>query len=167
MGSEIVNRVDKSGLITLDLGEFMPPGKRVGLDLVDWLDDGLIIKEVSFKKKLNTFKAKDLENAFVAVFCSKNAIIPIWAYLLIQTKLHGIARQVFFSDIHNMNLLLFQQKLNTLNMDQYKNKRVFLKVCSGNKIPIGAFALVSNKLVGSVKSLFYGEPCSSVPLIKN
>ena len=167
MDNEFVNKVDKAGLITLDLNDFIVPGKRVGLDLVDWLDDGLIIKEASFKKKLDEFNWESMENSFVAVFCSKNVIIPIWAYLLIQTKLHGIARQVFFSDIHTMNLLLFQQKLNTLNIKHYENKRVFLKVCSGNKIPIGAFALVSNKLVGSVKSLFYGEPCSSVPLIKN
>jgi len=167
MDNKIVNMVDRAGLITLDLNDFVVPGERVGLDLVDWLDDELIIKESSFKKKLETFHWKRMENSFVAVFCSKNVIIPIWAYLLIQTKLHTIARQVFFSDIHTMNLLLFQQKLNTLNVDQYKNKRVFLKVCSGNKIPVGAFALFANKLIPAVKSLFYGEPCSSVPLIKN
>tara|TARA_Y100000588_G_C13721983_1_gene697700 strand:- start:118 stop:621 length:504 start_codon:yes stop_codon:yes gene_type:complete len=167
MSGDIVNRVDKAGLIILDLNDFVVPGKRIGLDLADWLDDGLIIKESSFKKRLDSFISSGFENSFVAVFCSKNAIIPIWAYLLIQTKLHGIARQVFFSDIHTMNLLLFQQKLNTLNINQYKNKRVFLKVCSETKIPVGAFALVANKLINSVKSLFYGEPCSNFPLIKN
>jgi hypothetical protein len=167
MDNEIVNKIDKAGLITLDLNDFMVPGKRVGLDLVDWLDDGLIIKEASFKKKLDEFNWESMENSFVAVFCSKNVIIPIWAYLLIQTKLYTIARQVFFSDIHTMDLLLFQQKVNTLNVDQYKNKRVFLKVCSGNEIPVGAFALLTSRLITTVKSLFYGEPCSSVPLVKN
>ena len=167
MGAEIINKVDKAGLITLDLNDFVVPGERVGLDLANWLDDGLIIKEASFKKRLDAFNWKSMESAFVAVFCSKNAIIPTWAYLLIQTKLHAIARQIFFSDIHTMNLLLFQQKVNTLSVEQYKNKRVFLKVCSSNKIPVGAFALFANRLIPSVKSLFYGEPCSSVPLIKN
>ena len=96
MDKEIVNKVDKAGLITLDLNDFIVPGKRVGLDLVDWLDDGLIIKEASFKKRIDEFNWENMENSFVAVFCSKNVIIPIWAYLLIQTKLYTIARQVFF-----------------------------------------------------------------------
>ena len=164
---EIVNRVEDAGLITLDLQDFVVPGKRSELDLAEWLDDGMIIKEVSFKKKLKDFNWEELAGSFVAVFCSKDVIIPPWAYLLVQTKLRDVARQVFFSDIHTMNLLLFQQTLNGLNIKQYENKRVFLKVCVGNKIPIGAFALFADKLFPHVKSLFYGEPCSSVPLIKN
>ena len=164
---EIVNKVENAGLITLDLQDFIVPGNRSELDLAEWLDDGMIIKEVSFKKKLEDFNWEELAGSFVAVFCSKDVIIPPWAYLLVQTKLRDVARQVFFSDIHTMNLLLFQQKLNALNIKQYENKRVFLKVCGGNKIPIGAFALFADKLFPHVKSLFYGEPCSSVPLIKN
>tara|TARA_B100001250_G_scaffold326922_1_gene291028 strand:- start:5568 stop:6074 length:507 start_codon:yes stop_codon:yes gene_type:complete len=167
VAGEIINKVDSAGLITLDLQDFIMPGGRIGLDLVGWLDDGLIVKEVSFKKRLVEFDWQELAGSFVAVFCSKDVIIPPWAYLLVQTKLRGIARQVFFSDIHTMNLLLFQQKLNTLNIKQYENKRVFLKVCVGNKIPLGAFALFAEKLFPHVKSLFYGEPCSSIPLIKN
>tara|TARA_Y100001968_G_scaffold298572_1_gene308545 strand:+ start:192 stop:698 length:507 start_codon:yes stop_codon:yes gene_type:complete len=167
VAGEIVNKVESAGLITLDLQDFIIPGNRLGLDLADWLDGGLIVKEVSFKKKLVEFDWEELAGSFVAVFCSKDVIIPPWAYLLVQTKLRGIARQVFFSDIHTMNLLLFQQKLNTLNIKHYENKRVFLKVCVGNKIPLGAFALFAEKLFPHVKSLFYGEPCSSIPLIKN
>jgi hypothetical protein len=167
VSGEIINKIESAGLITLDLQDFIIPGSRIGLDLASWLDDGLIIKEASFKKRLGEFNWQELADSFVAVFCSKNVIIPPWAYLLVQTKLRGVARQVFFSDIHTMNLLLFQQKLNTLNIKQYENKRVFLKVCVGNQIPLGAFALFAEKLFPHVKSLFYGEPCSSIPLIKN
>jgi len=167
MGGEIINKVDSAGLITLDLSDFIVPGERIGLDLSDWLDDELIVRESSFKDKLAKFNWQAMKNAFVAVFCSKDVVIPPWAYLLIQTKLHGVAKQVFFSDIRAMNLLLFQQQLKTLNLKHYENKRVFLKVCAGNDIPLGAFALFANKLIPSVKSLFYGEPCSSIPLIKN
>ena len=130
---EIVNKVEDAGLITLDLQDFIVPGNRSELDLAEWLDDGMIIKEVSFKKKLEDFNWEELAGSFVAVFCSKDVIIPPWAYLLVQTKLRDVARQVFFSDIHTMNLLLFQQTLNGLNIKQYENKRVFLKVCVGNK----------------------------------
>lgn len=164
---DIINKVENAGLITLDLQDFITPGDRYELDLAEWLDDGLIIKEASFKKKLEEFNWGKLSDYFIAVFCSKDVIIPPWAYLLVQTKLRGVAKQVFFSDIHTMNLLLFQQSLNTLNIKKYENKRVFLKVCAGNKIPLGAFALFADKLFPHVKSLFYGEPCSSIPLIKN
>lgn len=167
MNKEIINNVDRAGLITLDLNDFVVRGGRIGLDLADWLDDDLIIKEASFKRKLGEFDWSDMRNVFVAVFCSKDVIIPPWAYLLIQTKLNGVAKQVFFSDIQTMNLLLLQQKLNTLNVKKYENKRVFLKVCGNNNVPLGALALCADKLIPCVKSLFYGEPCSSVPLIKN
>ena len=164
---EIINKIEDAGLVTLDLQDFIKPGRRAELDLAEWLENGLIIKEASFKNKLKSFNWEKLTGCFVAVYCSKDVIIPPWAYLLVQTKLLNVASQVFFSDIHTMNLLLFQQQLNTLDIKNYKNKRVFLKVCVGNKIPIGAFALFAEKLFPHVKSLFYGEPCSSIPLIKN
>ena len=163
----VVNKIAKAGLVTLDLRSFIPEGDRVELDLINWLDNDLIIKESSFKKKLQEFNWASMRNAFVAVFCSKDVVVPPWAYLLIQTKLNGFARQVFFSDIDTMNLLLFQQELNKLDARNFKNKRVFLKACGGRDVPLEAFSMCMHKLMPCVKSLFYGEPCSGVPLIKN
>ncbi len=96
MNTGIVNKVEDAGLITLDLKTLEPRGKRIGLDLANWLDDDLIIRESSFRKKLSEYDFSDAKDAFVALFCTKDAIIPPWSYLLIQTKLYGIAQQVFF-----------------------------------------------------------------------
>ncbi|MBF24996.1 MAG: hypothetical protein CMP49_00540 [Flavobacteriales bacterium] len=167
MNQNIKNKIDEAGLVTLDLKIFEVQGERMCIDLADWLDNEFIIKEASFKEKIEKYNWSKMQDAFVAVFCSKDVIIPPWSYLLIQTKLITIARQVFFSDIHTMNLLLFQKKLDELNLKEYKNKRVFLKVCSGSPVPLGGLSLCVNKLIPCVKSLFYGEPCSSIPLIKN
>ena len=167
MNHGIKNKIDEAGLITLDLTMFEVQGRRISIDLADWLDNDFIIKEASFKQKIKDYNWNDMEDAFVAIFCSKDVIIPPWSYLLMQTKLITIAREVFFSDIHTMNLLLFQKKLNKLNLTKYKNKRVFLKVCSGSAVPLEGLSMCVNKLMPHVKSLFYGEPCSSIPLIKN
>jgi len=166
MGNEIINRVEKAGLITLDVNSFIVPGNRTPLDILGWLDDG-IIRESSFKKKLEAFDYEKKRGAFVAVFCSKDVIIPPWAYLLIQAQLHGVAKQVFFSDIETMNVLLFEKGLSDLNVEKYANKRVFLKICSNPNTPLCAISLCVHRLMPHVKSLFYGEPCSNIPLIKN
>ena len=166
MSGEIINKVEKAGLITLDVNSFILPGKRVGLDIVPWLSDN-IVREQSFKGHLDSFDWEEMRDKFVAVFCSKDVIIPPWAYLLIQTKLHGIAKQVFFSDLETMDVLLFEKSLSNVRFDQYANKRVFLKVCGNVHLPICAISLCVARLMPHVKSLFYGEPCSNIPLIKN
>ena len=96
MNDSIINKVEKAGLITLDLASIVKRGKRVELDLVDWLDNELIIKEASFRQKLKMFKWEDLKNCYVYVVCSKDVIIPPWTFLLIQMNLRNIAKQVFF-----------------------------------------------------------------------
>ena len=167
MTEEIKNKIDDAGLVVLDVLSLVPSGERKELDLAMWLDDGLIIKESSFKTKINSFDWGPLKNCFIAVTCSTEAIVPPWAYLLIQMKLRNIAKQVFFCDLNTMNLLLFKAALNGLEMEKYKDKRVFLKVCGGASVPMVFLSLCANALMAHVKSLFYGEPCSGVPLIKN
>tara|TARA_B100000700_G_scaffold282304_1_gene333733 strand:- start:136 stop:639 length:504 start_codon:yes stop_codon:yes gene_type:complete len=167
MSSEIINRVDQAGLLTLDLSSLALPGKRISIDMVDWLDENMIIREHSFKKRLSSFNWDRMRGCFVAIYSSKDIIVPPWAYLLIQTKLHNIAKQVFFSDLDTMNTLLFRQGLENMDISIYKNKRVFLKICSNKALPLCAISLCAHMLMPHVKSLFYGEPCSGVPLIKN
>ena len=165
--SGIKNKITEAGLITLDIQDFVPNESRKEIDIADLLDDNFIVKEASFKKNLKNYNWKSFQNSFVAVFCSKDVIIPPWSYLLIQMKLSNIAKQVFFCDMKSMEVLIFQQSLSKININKYKNQRVFLKVCSGKKISLTNLSLCAHFLIPHVKSLFYGEPCSGVPLIKN
>jgi len=45
MSEEIINRVSNSNLINIDLEELYPAGKRITLDIKDWLFEGIILKE--------------------------------------------------------------------------------------------------------------------------
>ena len=164
---EIINKIDASGLITVDISDFKSKAPKKIIDLSEWLDEGLIIREASFKNRLKNHKWIDFSDCYVAITCSKDVIIPPWTYPLIQMKLRNIARQVFFTNMETMNLLLFQQYINSVNFEKYKNKRVFLKVCNNESVPLGCLSLCIDAFAPHVKSLFYGEPCSSIPLIKN
>ena len=163
----IRNKVEESGVITLDLINFCNQGSRKSIDLVDWLEDGLIVKEASFKKRLQLLDLNGFKGMFVNIFCSSGAIIPTWAYLLLQTKIQTIAKDVFFGDETSFELYLFQKNIESLNVEKYKNKIVFIKSCKNKLLPVAAFSIISGILLPHVKSLFYGEPCSSIPLIKN
>ena len=165
--TEIVNKVEAAGLVTFDMADLVVAGPRKKIDLAEWLDEGLIIREASFKKRLNEYNWQAYSNCYVAVDCSKDAVIPPWSFPLIQMKLRNIAKQVFFTNLETMEIVLFQQKLNTFNFKQYIKKRVFLKVCNSENMPLGCLSLCIDAFAPHVKSLFYGEPCSSIPLIKN
>tara|TARA_B100001250_G_C19576124_1_gene689820 strand:+ start:13 stop:522 length:510 start_codon:yes stop_codon:yes gene_type:complete len=168
MEGGIRNKVSEAGLVTINLLDYMPKEKKIGIDLKDWLVDGLIIKEVDFKKKLNCFDFSSFKSANVYIYCSKDAIIPVWAFLLLQTKLKSIAKYVFFGNEKELNLILFKNSLEEkLTISSFKNKRVFITGCGDPSLPLGAFSMISHKLIPIVKSLFYGEVCSNVPLIKN
>jgi len=165
--AEIKNKIEDAGLVILDITELHIKGVRKEIDLSVFLNEDLIVIESLFKAKLNSFNWSIYKSCFVALSCSKDAIIPPWSYLLIQVKLLNIAKQVFFCDLNSMEMLLFERSLNSLNTKDFKNKKVFLKVCAGKDFPLGALSLCVSFLSPHVKSLFYGEPCSSVPLIKN
>ena len=152
----IRNKVTESGVLTIDLTDFCNTGPRKSIDLVSWLKNDFIIKEKDFRVQLGLLEVNDFKDCFVNVFCSSSAIIPTWAYMLIQSKIQNVAADVFFG-----------KKLQLINFEKYKNKRVFIKSCKNKNLPIGAFSIICKKLIPHVKSLFYGEPCSSVPLIKN
>ncbi len=168
MSGLIRNKISEAGLITVNLLDYIPKDKKVGIDLKDWLVDDLIIKEFDFKKKLDHFNFSAFEKANVYIYCSKDVIIPVWSFLLLQTKLKTIAKYVFFGNEKEFDLILFKQCFDeNFNLLEFKNKRVFIKGCGDPSLPIGAFSIISHKLMPVVKSLFYGEACSNVPLIKN
>ena len=163
----IRNRVKESGVITIDLMDFCNNESKKSIDLIHWLENGLIIKEASFKNRLKSIDINIFKGALVNVFCSSDAIIPTWAYLLLQTKIQTVAKDVFFGNSSEFELYLFQKNIQSLKLGSYKNKIVFIKSCQNKLLPIAAFSIISGMLLPHVKSLFYGEPCSSVPLIKN
>ena len=164
---EIVNRVAKSSLITIDLEDFYPTGTRTLLDIKDWLCDGLILKEKEFRNTLLKFDWHQFNNHHVALHCSSEAIVPAWAFMLIQTHLHGIAKTVIVGTLETLETVLYTSIIVDLDLSFCKNKPVIVKGCSNKPVPQNAYLLIIEKLQSVAKSIMYGEACSSVPLYKN
>lgn len=163
----IVNRVAKSSLITIDLEDFYPTGTRTLLDIKDWLYEGLILKEKEFRNTLLNFDWQQFKDHHVALHCSSEAIIPAWAFMLIQTHLHGIAKTVIVGSLETLETVLYTSIIDSLDLSYCKDKPVIVKGCSNKPVPQNAYLLIIEKLQQVAKSIMYGEACSSVPLYKN
>lgn len=166
MSDIITNKVAESGLITLDMETFYPREEISSFDLKDHLFMGMILKEKDFRAALQGMDWEQYRDKHVAVFCSADAIIPLWAYMLVTTNLSGLAKRVFAGTTEDMRRQLFIENIASLDASAFEDKRVVVKGCGD--LPIGEFAFVeiTRKLVPVVKSLMYGEPCSTVPVYK-
>ena len=164
--SEIINKVASSGLVTIDLEEIFPEGDRVVLDIKDQLWQGLALKEKDFREWIKTNDWEMFRDKFVAVTCSADAIVPNWAYMLVASKLEGIAKRFFFGGPEMLENILFSELISSLNTEDYRDKRLIIKGCSDRPVPTSAYVELVSKLQPVAKSIMFGEPCSTVPVFK-
>jgi len=164
--SEIVNRVAQSKLVTLDLEEFYPKGTRLQIDIKDWLFEGLILKEKEFRSQISEHNWEQYNDAYVALNCSSDAIVPGWAFMLISTKLQPYAKKVVLGSLEDLETTLFQSVIEDLDISDFRDKPVIIKGCSNKPVPPNAYLWATLKLQPVAKSIMYGEACSSVPLFK-
>ena len=166
MENEIVNRVAKSPIITFNLEDLYQEGNRTGIDISQWLHEGLILMEKKFREDLKAFDWSIYNNSFVYLYCSTDAIIPAWAYMLISTYLNPIARKVVVGSSEDLETILYTEAIAKVDEEDYRNRPVIIKGCSNKPVPKSAYLFIINKLQPVVKSLMFGEACSAVPLYK-
>ena len=166
MANEIINRVANSKLKTIDLEDYYPQGKRVVIDIKNWLYQELILKEKDFRDQLNNYDWSIYENNYVALTCSTDAIIPSWAYMLITTHLSSYAKMVVIGDLAYLEASIFQDIITNFDIEPYKNTPVIIKGCSKKPIPETAYIQLITKLQPVTSSIMFGEACSTVPLFK-
>lgn len=164
--SEIINRVTKSPILTIDLEQYYDAGDRVEFDLKDYLYQELVLKEKDFREALKDLDWDEYTGKFVAVFCSVDAIVPTWAFMLVMTYLEGKAAEVVAGDLEALEQYLFQKSLSSINPQDYIDRPVVVKGCSKLPVPLFAYGEIIKLLKGHAKSIMYGEPCSTVPLYK-
>lgn len=166
MSDEIVNKVAASGLITLDLEEYYPKEEIVVFDLKPHLFMGMILKEKDFRSAMQELDWSAYQGKIVAVTCSAEAIIPMWAYMLIATYLQPVAKDIVFGNEQTVRQQLFIRNIEAIPAGDYQDQRVVVKGCGD--VPIGEFAYleITKKLRPVAKSIMYGEPCSTVPIFK-
>lgn len=166
MQEEIVNRVEKSPLITLELRDFLPnKSDMTFFDMKDCLWQDLALKEKDFRQFIKEHQWEKYSDKNVAVFCSADAIIPNWAYMLIASSLDDYAKQIYFGDLKDLERELMIQSIQRIDCDIYKNAPVVIKGC-GQEIHPSLYLKITEKLKPSVKSLMFGEACSKVPIYK-
>ena len=164
--SEIVNRVAQSKLVTFDLEELYPEGRRVVLDIKDWLYEGFILREKEFRKSLDDHDWTTYQDAYVALTCSTEAIVPGWAFMLVASKLSPYTKKVVVGSLEDLETSLYQNILENLDVSEFKDLPVIIKGCSNKPVPENAYILAMSKIQQVAKSVMYGEACSAVPLYK-
>ncbi|MCX8676802.1 MULTISPECIES: DUF2480 family protein [unclassified Apibacter] len=163
---EIINKVEKSGLITLDLEDFYPKEPRMLFDLKDYLYEGLVLREKEFRENLSKLDWKMYENAYVSVICTSDAIVPSWSYLLIANYLTGVAKLISFGTLEDLERDIFTEIIDKMDVDSYKDKKIIIKGCSRKPVPQNAYLQLIQKLKPIASSLMFGEACSTVPIFK-
>ncbi len=166
MSEPFINKVADSGLITLDLEKWYPREETAVFDIKDYLFMGMILKEKDFREAL---KAKDwtiYQDKNVALTCSVDAIIPVWAYMLVAANLQPFANEIVMGDEKELHKTIFLKNLSAIDVQEFDDKRVVIKGCGETPIADYVYMEITKLLRPVAKSIMYGEPCSTVPVFK-
>ena len=166
MSEPIVNKVAESGLISLDLTHFIPSAEIVLFDIKQYLFMELILKEKDFRAALASADLSIYQDKIVGIYCSTDAIIPMWANMLIASVLQPFAKAIYFGDENKVREQILLEGISQIDPTEYLDQRVVVKGCGETPIGESAYIAITNKLRPVVKSIMYGEPCSTVPVYK-
>jgi len=162
----IQNKVAESGLVVLDLADFLPKEAVVGLDIKAFLFHGMVLREKEFREMLRAYDWSAFSGKFVAVYCSTDAIVPRWAYMLIATYLQPLSLGISAGTPESFTESLTLQAIQNFEVEHLRDARVIVKGCGDNTLSDAMYMQMSLRLLSVVKSLMYGEPCSTVPVYK-
>ncbi|MEI6151706.1 MAG: DUF2480 family protein [Chitinophagia bacterium] len=160
------NKVAESGILSIDLASLLPSNEIIVFDIKPYLFMELILKEKEFRAALLSIDWAIYQDKLVGIICSADAIIPMWANMLIVSALNPFAKAVYFGDENKVREQLLLENINTLNTNDYIDQRVVIKGCGDTPVGESAYIAITQKLRPVVKSIMYGEPCSTVPVYK-
>lgn len=162
----LVNRVANSGLITINLEEYFPLEEMVSFDIKSYLFQELILKEKDFRTALKEINWEQYKNKIVLIYCSSDAIIPVWAYMLVTAYAAPFAKLIWQGPKQEYLKYHYKNIVNTFKATDYVGKRIVIKGCSNKPVPSSAYADITYLLQPTAQSIMYGEPCSTVPIFK-
>ena len=166
MSTPIMNKVAESGLVSLDLTSFIDPTPIVLFDIKQYLFMDLILKEKDFRAALITADLSIFQDKVVGIYCSVDVIIPMWANMLIASAIQPFAKSIYFGDQNKVTEQMLLEAITKIDTQDYFDQRVVVKGCGEMPIGESAYIAITNKLRPVVKSIMYGEPCSTVPVYK-
>ncbi len=162
----IINKVAESGIVTLDLAPFIPGDTIAAFDIRPFLFREMILREKDYRAALAEYDWQQFSGRHVAIYCTADAIVPVWAYMLAVFYLQNIAASVYFGTPTELIKVIIEKRIAAIDANEYEGKRVVLKGCGDTHIPEAAYVAATQHLLPVVKSLMYGEPCSTVPVFK-
>lgn len=166
MSEPIINKVADSGLVSLDLTQLLPTDDIVLFDIKQYLFMELILKEKDFRTALLSIDWTFYTNKVVGIFCSTDAIIPMWANMLVASALQPYAKSIYFGNEDAVREQQLLERIHQINPTEFLDQRVVVKGCGEISIRESAYVAITNKLRPVAKSIMYGEPCSTVPVYK-
>ncbi|MBT4737785.1 MAG: DUF2480 family protein [Flavobacteriales bacterium] len=166
MAGEIINRVSNSQLITIDLTDYAPKISVKELDIKDFLFQGIVLKEKEFRVNLKEFDFSNYTNKTVALNCSSDAIVPMWAFMLVTSYLNSVNADIHFGIKEDVFQQIFTANINAINASKFEGKKVIVKGCGEILLTEALYIAITKKLQNTVSSLMFGEACSAVPVFK-
>ncbi|HLW40258.1 MAG TPA: DUF2480 family protein [Brumimicrobium sp.] len=163
---EIINKIKASGLIQMDLADFKPKENIVLIDIKNQLWQGIALKEKEFRNFIKENDWNQYLNKVVGVYCSVDAIIPTWAYMLVVSRLEQEGIKAYIGDEKEVEKQLTLENIKALSLEEYTEGRIIIKGCSDIAHPAFAMSELVKHLQPVAKSIMYGEPCSTVPVFK-
>ncbi len=159
----IRNRVAESGLIQLELSELISI-ECVELDFTSWLHEGFVVIEKDFRSKANELNQNDFKGKGVGLKIKGDAIVPDWAWMVITARLSS-AKFVVIGGIEGAREEALRRGIDGIDIEEYRDKRIIVRGCDDASSPEGLL-LFQAKLQPVVKSIMFGEACSTVPVFK-
>jgi hypothetical protein len=162
----IINRVTNSSLVSLDLEDYYPKGENILFDIAPLLYEGLILKEKDFRLFVKEHDWIKYIGKNIGLYCSEDAIVPTWAYMLLVSKLQPVANFIVYGDLQVLEQALWQKAIKEIDISKFSQTKVVIKGCSKLPVPVFAYTEIMRLLMPIADSLAYGEPCSTVPIYK-
>ena len=166
MTGEIINRVANSNLITIDLADYAPTSSIKTLDIKDFLFEESFLKEKKFRNTLKEFNFSVFSGKVAAIYCGSDAIVPMWAFMLITSYLNNIASEIHFGTKEEVFQKKISDNINSIDASEFEGKKVIIKGCGNIPLSESLYIAITQKLQNSVSSLMFGEACSAVPVFK-
>jgi hypothetical protein len=166
MDDAIVNKVSESGILSLDPEVLLPNPPIALIDFTDLLWQGLALREADLRAWIKTHDFEMYRDHIVGIYCSTDALIPMWAYMLITSKLRGIALHIAQGNADQAMEDFLLTYIRSIDPIAYTDLRVVVKGCSKRVLPVSVYMALTAQLQGVVKTWMFGEPCSTVPVYK-
>jgi hypothetical protein len=160
----IRNRVAESELVVFNLEKLWDGGQLKSFDIASHLYEGLILREKPYREALRQHDWSVYRDTHVCIYCSTEAVIPIWAYMLAAAQLSDIARSVTYGTPDIVKQRIYDHAMQEVVWEAYKDRIVVVKGCASEVVPVSAYVSAVTRLQSVARKIMFGEPCSAVPI---